>query len=59
MSQETDLDPSTPTRCPYCASAAIVATGKKITTSSYWRCEGCGQVWNPGRLRQTWAYGRR
>jgi ribosomal protein L37AE/L43A len=40
-----------PSRCPFCRSPAVTATGQKITVATYWRCEACGQVWNPLRLR--------
>ena len=41
-----------PGKCPFCHSHDIGATGKKLTVDSYWRCHGCGQVWNPARLPQ-------
>lgn len=40
-----------PTECPFCKSVTISATGQKVTASIYWRCENCGQIWNPGRQR--------
>jgi ribosomal protein L37AE/L43A len=40
-----------PTRCPFCQSSAVSATGQRVNESTYWRCEKCGQVWHPGRLR--------
>jgi transposase-like protein len=43
--------PPAPTTCPFCRSPRIMTTGAKADASSYWRCEGCGQVWNVGRLR--------
>jgi transposase-like protein len=43
--------PPAPTACPFCRSPRIMTTGAKADASSYWRCEGCGQVWNVGRLR--------
>jgi ribosomal protein L37AE/L43A len=42
-----------PTRCPFCDSRAVTATNQKVTASTYWRCETCGQVWHPGRLLTT------
>jgi transposase-like protein len=39
-----------PKQCPFCHSPQIVATGRKVTPASYWRCEGCGQLWHPERL---------
>jgi predicted Zn finger-like uncharacterized protein len=38
-----------PTRCPACQSVAITSTAKVPNASSYWRCEGCGEVWNVSR----------
>jgi hypothetical protein len=40
-----------PTECPFCRSRALADAGRKVTASTYWRCETCGQMWNPGRLR--------
>lgn len=37
------------THCPFCASERVATTGKAVTVSSYWRCEACGEIWNPGR----------
>ena len=41
-----------PTECPACRSATITTTGKVANTQSYWRCLGCGEVWNVGRRGQ-------
>ena len=38
-----------PQRCPSCAAATIVATSKVINANSYWRCDGCGEIWSPAR----------
>ena len=38
-----------PSHCPFCDSPAIVPGGK-VTTSTYWRCDTCLEVWNPDRL---------
>jgi transposase-like protein len=43
--------PPAPTTCPFCRSPRITTTAGKADASSYWRCEGCGQVWNVARLR--------
>jgi len=43
--------PPDPTACPFCRSPKIMTTSTKADSSSYWRCEACGQVWNVGRLR--------
>ncbi len=53
---ETVTSP-TPTRCPFCGSTALSATGHRITPATYWRCEKCGQLWHPERLRASWEYG--
>jgi transposase-like protein len=39
-----------PTACPFCSSTKLVTTSKVVTDATYWRCEGCGQIWNPSRL---------
>jgi len=48
---------SAPLKCPFCASEAIAATTQKVTAETYWRCETCGQLWHPERLRAQWEYG--
>jgi len=48
--QELDELPA-PTACPFCHSPKIMTTSDKVTTSSYWRCETCGEMWNVSRLR--------
>jgi predicted RNA-binding Zn-ribbon protein involved in translation (DUF1610 family) len=48
---------TTPTRCPFCGSNSVGATGRKITPSTYWRCDKCGQLWHPERLRASWEFG--
>jgi transposase-like protein len=40
-----------PTLCPFCGSTHIAATSEKMDASTYWRCESCGEMWNPGRLK--------
>lgn len=46
----------TPAGCPACASVAIVTTAKTPDANSYWRCTGCGEIWNASRRQtaQTW-----
>jgi transposase-like protein len=46
-----DRESSTPTHCPFCQSNSIGVKDRKVTDASYWRCEKCGELWNPGRLR--------
>jgi transcription elongation factor Elf1 len=36
--------------CPFCRSAVVSTNGKTASDSSYWRCDTCGQIWNPTRL---------
>lgn len=38
-----------PTGCPVCGSRTITTMAKPANAESYWRCEGCGEVWHPGR----------
>ena len=38
-------------RCPACRSEQVSTTSKSITEASYWRCHGCGEIWNPSRLQ--------
>jgi transposase-like protein len=38
--------------CPFCGSSKVMtASEKKVDSSTYWRCETCGQMWNVGRLK--------
>jgi transposase-like protein len=36
--------------CPFCRTGEVVTVGKVVTQETYWRCRGCGQIWNPLRL---------
>lgn len=36
--------------CPSCRATATVCTGKATSLDAYWRCERCGDVWNPARV---------
>ena len=38
-----------PTECPACQSSAIATTARNPDEHSYWRCSGCGEVWNASR----------
>ena len=40
-----------PTVCPFCRSQSLATAAGKQRASNYWRCDSCGQVWNPERLR--------
>lgn len=40
-----------PSECPACGSPDVKTSSKVVTASSYWRCDGCGEVWNVGRRR--------
>ncbi len=39
----------TPTVCPACQSAAIATTSRNPGENAYWRCRGCGEIWNATR----------
>jgi transposase-like protein len=43
-------DVQAPTACPVCKSRDLTTTSKTVTSSSYWRCVTCGEVWNAERL---------
>jgi transposase-like protein len=45
-----------PTACPFCRSPRILTAGERVDSSSYWRCEACGQMWNVDRLRAPGRY---
>ena len=50
--------PATPSTCPFCKSTRVT-TSKVISDATYWRCHGCGQIWNPARLNLQPVYRRR
>jgi len=41
---------SPPAACPFCRSEKISTASKAVSDATYWRCEQCGQIWNPSRL---------
>jgi hypothetical protein len=41
-----------PSQCPKCRSLDVTTVSKVVTAESYWRCGGCGEVWNAGRRRE-------
>ena len=48
-----------PDACPFCQSKAVGTLAKVITPSTYWRCQACGEIWNPARLESSrYAYRR-
>lgn len=51
-------EPITPTQCPECGSRKVTTTNKVVTISTYWRCEGCGEIWNAGRRKPSSRYAR-
>ena len=40
---------TSPTVCPACPSPAITTTARHPDANAYWRCGGCGEVWNASR----------
>ena len=42
--------------CPVCRSEQVSTTSKTVTDATYWRCHGCGEIWNQSRLT---SFGRR
>ena len=45
----TATTPPTVTQCPFCRSPQVATTGDAGSSSTYWRCGGCGEIWNPTR----------
>jgi len=45
-----------PTQCPKCRSQEVTTVSKVVSAESYWRCGGCGEVWNAGRRREQTGY---
>jgi ribosomal protein L37AE/L43A len=39
-----------PANCPFCGSRAVGTLAKVITSTTHWRCQGCGEGWegSPG-----------
>jgi hypothetical protein len=38
-----------PTSCPFCLSKDVSTKSIVTRNDAYWRCGGCGQIWNPSR----------
>ena len=51
-------DAAAPARCPVCRSQDVTTTSKVASVDAYWRCGGCGEVWNVGRHRAGSRYVR-
>ena len=45
--------------CPFCGSTHVVSVGRAIDADKYWRCQGCGDIWNAGRLQVVATFRRR
>jgi ribosomal protein L37AE/L43A len=52
-SAQTEQLVQRPEACPFCQSKAVGTLDKAITISTYWRCQSCGEMWNPQRLERT------
>jgi len=37
-------------RCPSCRSVDVVTTNRDKNETAYWRCNSCGDIWNPSRI---------
>jgi hypothetical protein len=44
-----DTPDAAPTACPACQSLSISTTARHPDENAYWRCSGCGEVWNASR----------
>ena len=49
---QTEQTVQRPEACPFCESKAVGTLAKVITASTYWRCQACGEMWNPERLQR-------
>jgi len=59
MNETTAPGPAVvPSQCPKCRSVEVTTVSKVVTAESYWRCGGCGEVWNAGRRREGSGYTR-
>ena len=41
-----------PEACPFCGSKGIGTLAKQITSTTYWRCQACGEMWNVAQLER-------
>jgi len=41
--------------CPYCNCSEVVAPVKP-SSSGYWRCTRCGELWHPDRISANHRY---
>jgi transposase-like protein len=46
------------TNCPFCRSNQVSTTSKTVSSSTYWRCQACGEIWNPSREQSANSFGR-
>lgn len=56
--QTTPEEAVAPARCPVCRSTEVTTTSKVASVDAYWRCGGCGEVWNVARHRAGARYAR-
>jgi transposase-like protein len=56
MTSTVDAGSTAPSRCPACRSQDVKTTSKVVNAEAYWRCCGCGEVWNVGRHREGSRY---
>ncbi len=47
------VEATPPAVCPACKSSAITTTSRKRDENAYWRCGGCGEIWNAARRGST------
>jgi len=47
-----------PTFCPACRSPSIWTIARHPDENTYWRCRGCGEVWNASRRGAKTSAGR-
>jgi hypothetical protein len=53
FSSTPTADPDAPVAeplCPFCQKGPVTTTSKQLNAATYWRCQACGQIWNPARL---------
>jgi transposase-like protein len=48
-----------PAVCPVCRSSSITTTARNPDEHTYWRCGGCGEIWNASRRRTGSSGGHR
>ena len=53
---QPSIETATPTTCPSCHTAHVLATDEVPTVGGHWRCPRCGEQWTATRLATVREY---